>query len=98
MFWVWLTPMYLIYILIHLGTLIIKKYSFDIRIKTATRNFLISRQLQPNEPQKQNHDLKERLNKAKVNANKIRLLIQKSKIFISHMFFFSILNFFRLFS
>ena len=44
----------------------------DARIKSATKNILVSRQLRPNENDNQNVELKERLQKAKVNANRIR--------------------------
>ena len=57
--------------------------SIDSRIKSATRNLLITKSMRTNHPENQYYHLKERLNRAKLNANRIRL---RTKKFIVYKF------------
>jgi hypothetical protein len=61
---------------------IITKKSIDSRIKSATRNLLITKSMRTNHPENQYYHLKERLNRAKLNANRIRLR-RKKLLFIN---------------
>jgi hypothetical protein len=63
--------------------------SYDDRLNSVTRNLLIALPMRPHDPKLNNSHLRERLNTAKLNANRLRFKQKKIQIFLIILFVLS---------